>query len=146
MPGPPEPFPDPVPDDVRRQYKWSPSDLKWPVGEDVIKRVTGHAGLACFGSRCRARRRGSIVSKDTGLIPPGHKFMRRYACYARHPGLCFTKDKAIYKDVLKLAHNIESFCKTELRGKYPAACGKPRHRASPAASVVFARGSTDVLF
>ena len=28
---------------------------------------------------------------------------------------------------------------------YPAACGKSRHRASPDVSVVFARGSTDVL-
>ena len=28
---------------------------------------------------------------------------------------------------------------------YPAACGKSRHRASPAFSVVFARGITDVL-
>jgi hypothetical protein len=50
--------------------------------------------------------RGAVVTKDTGLIQP-NDYAHRYSCSQRHPGVCATRDAAIYADVLLLASNIE---------------------------------------
>ena len=81
-------------------------------------KVAAGQGLASWGSVMKKQLRGHMVSRDNGLIPQGHKFCHRYSCGERHPGLCFTKDAAIYKSSLALARNLETRCCDDIRGKF----------------------------
>ena len=115
----PDLAPQPVP---AHRSKWSPSDGEWPVSSDVILKSAGDSGLASFGERVRKESRAHLLSKGKGLLPGGHVFLCRCACVERHPGLCYTKDEPIYKNALKLAKNIEAFCRNDMTGKFVLCC------------------------
>ncbi len=64
-------------------------------------------GVAKAMPRIRWERRTGILVQDQDLIPPTAKFHAGLCCSQAHPGLCLTKDSAVYADALRLARNIE---------------------------------------
>jgi hypothetical protein len=119
---PEEPLPESIPEQAHGKSEWSPSDGRWPVSPEVLLKAVGgpHVGLASWGQRARERRRrlGHMISKDAGLIAPGKRFLHRYSCCERHPGLCFTRDSEVYEDAKLLGRNFEAFCSSDRVGQF----------------------------
>jgi hypothetical protein len=80
---------------------------KWPVAPTLVERFVQDRGIASVAAASRWAHRGSVVTTDTGLIQQTDDYAHRYSCSQRHPGVCVTRDAAVYADVLSLASNIE---------------------------------------
>jgi hypothetical protein len=98
---------------------WNPSDGHWPIDPAHIVSCAGAlTGLAGAANRMRWNKRKSMTSTDEGIISPDTTFLRRFACWERHPGLCFAKDAVIYNSALRMSSSIERFCRIEFVGRY----------------------------
>ena len=81
-----------------------------PVDPQLIAQLYGtRSGIADRANRMRWGDRENCVSADKGVIPDDAVYTRRLSCGVRHPGLCFTRDAAIYANALLLARNLEVF-------------------------------------
>lgn len=78
-------------------------DGTWPVGVQRLIDYCGKpSGLAHTATKARWENRGKLVTLGTqNLIPLSQTFHRRYSCWQRHPGLCWTRDTLIYQDFLR---------------------------------------------
>jgi hypothetical protein len=83
---------------------------KWPFAPENLQAFANtETGFCRFGRKLRWNRREKLFVHDKNRIPDEITMRKRYACRARHPGLCFTEDSAIYASVLLLARNLERY-------------------------------------
>lgn len=90
-------------------------DQEWPVRPDVLHeflqkhpahRSHGVPGIANKACAVRDAERGFLVVSD--VAKDDVVYVHRHPCVELHPGLCATRDRAIYDDALKLAKNLET--------------------------------------
>ena len=67
----------------------------------------GGAGSDADGGRSRYELRKFLVQKDTGSIPDTSKMTHRLCCHEVHPGVCCTRDAAVFDDCLLMATSLE---------------------------------------
>ena len=98
---------------------WAPSDGTSPMPPEVLTRVLGkESGFAFAGNKLRWAMREGVVSEDRGLVPRTVAYRHRFACWERHPGLCYCKDRAVYTDAMALATNLENYFTAKRAGTF----------------------------
>lgn len=93
----------------------------WPVRPEVLAAFLeqdavggGNDGVAAKAARLRKANMGSLVVQDRQDIPADRTFVCRTSCSELHPGLCASRDNAIYHQALAFAKNLESFLSREV--------------------------------
>ena len=65
-------------------------------------------GLCRAARRARVAHRGAQLVKDKGDIKPNHRLLYAVTCRQAHPGVCATRDAALYDTICSLATRIEA--------------------------------------
>ena len=93
--------------------EWLYTNGRLPLDPAIVTSFLGHdagnIGIVEKGQKFRWEARRSIHLADTGHIHPETNLCRRLSCQERHPGLCCSRDAAIYSECLVVAANIERF-------------------------------------
>ena len=99
---------------------WSAGNDEWPVQPEILGAHLQGArqGLASRAEEERWANRTKLVVADCGKIPDERAFLHRYSCWERHPGLCWSRDRDVYDDVLRMAKSMERLFTSALVGHY----------------------------
>jgi hypothetical protein len=116
---------DDLPADVRiDESEWALGDDEWPVSRRVLESfLTEHGpdrtdGVARRMQHARWELRELLLAKEEQAIPQSIAFTHQPSCCELHPGLCITKDAAIYDVAVLMASRMESFFTDDCLGSY----------------------------
>ncbi len=105
-----------MPADVTRgESEWALGDDEWPVSRRVLESfLTEHGpdrtdGVAKRMQHVRWQLRDLLLAKEEGAIPQSASFTHKSSCCELHPGLCITRDSAIFDIAVLMASHMESF-------------------------------------
>ena len=96
---------------------WDCGDQEWPLRPPLLQeflqahtsnRSMGVAGLANKALHARDAERCNLIVRDQNCIPDDKVYVHRLPCTELHPGLCASRDHAIYGKAILLAKNLET--------------------------------------
>ena len=85
---------------------WVFHDDDFPIAQGLVCDMLGipqEQSAGCLNRAAERRREhvGCVVISEEEFSP-GVSFVKRLSCSQRHPGLCYSKDRDIYKKVLQI--------------------------------------------
>jgi hypothetical protein len=95
--------------------EWALGDDEWPVSRRVLGGFLNEHGpenkdgVAARMQDARWKLRELLLAKEEEAIPQSATFTHKSSCCELHPGLCITRDSAIYDSAVHMAARMESF-------------------------------------